>query len=317
LGEAQVLNAGMELARLNTACWVRERGDDSAVGLLDQKGFIAAVEQGLDRIDGFDFSSNQQDEQWSEMVQNTDDPGELMDLLRELDRRDRIQPKSSHALVLLAMQAPDLDVRDFAERVLVAHREDMNVLIALDSVAGLDRVSRRMNGVIGLVLGVDGNLDQHDLRRAIFRKLLELRILQDSGSARMYSIFANQYHRLLGIRVSGNGQATAQDLYVSESQQLMQAGNIVPMDVRAAIQIGLIRATNQAQNDAVYLDAALKVFAAHIADQNAGMLTQVSSILRDHRSRLEDSESVYEQIMLSERAFASLWLLLLESESFS
>lgn len=314
INEDQVLIRSIELARINTACWARERGDHSSVGMLEQS-FNARIEQPEAEPGQFNPSSNQEDDQWADDARNTSDPESLLELLRDLDRQGKVQPKSAHALVWLAMQAPDLGVRDFAERVLLQHRDEINILIALDRVAGDERVSRRMLGLIQACL--DDSSGNINIRQKLLERILDLGIFTSNTSGHPYSAFVDEYCKLLAIRIGQDGQARTRDAYQFMLRELFENNLEVPRSVQSTLALGLKRSSGAVQHDVIYMNSVLVMFSRLLSDENSAIDSQIDVIMRDHSARIANARSVYKQFMATERTIARLWLLKLESELLS
>jgi hypothetical protein len=317
MGDAQVLNRGIELARLNSACWARSRDDQASVQLMIQR-FNSPVNHSSQTQLRPDLSSDQIDERWADDARNSSDTNQLLDLLQELDRLDDIGPKSAHALVLLAMQAPDLGVRDAAERTLLSHRDEVTVLIALDRVAGSERVSRRMMELIRSCIDEDNGVgDAYSLRRSLLESLVKNGVFGSDNSAANAGSFVDEYLKLLGVRIGSQGGTTTRDLYQKLIRNIFEQGEEIPRSVVAELRVGKVMAVGPIQADTVYMRGVLRLFALQIKNESPGTVTQVESVIRDFETRMGGADRALEQIMLIERAIAELWLIKLESELIS
>ncbi len=314
ISEAQLLVRSAELARINTACCARERGDFSAVGMLEHRFNAPIVNTELQRGQ-FDPSSNQQDDLWADNARNTSDADALLELLRDLDRRGMVQPKSAHALVWLAMQAPDLGVRDFAERVLLQHRDEINILIALDRVAGDERVSRRMLSLIRACL--DDTSEDTNIRQKLLERILDLGVISDIQPEHSYSAFVVEYGKLLAIRADRQGPVTTRDTYLFMVRELIERSIEIPQSVESKLAVGLKRSSGAVLYDVTYMESVLGLFSILLSEENPAIDSQIDVITREHTARITNARSVYEQFMIIEHTIARLWLLKLESELLS
>ncbi len=314
MGEAQVLNRGIELARLNSACWARSKDDQASVQLMIQRFNSSVSRSDQDQL-RIDLSSDQKDERWADDARNQSDSDELLSLLRDLDRQDGIGPKSAHALVYLAMQAPDLGVRDAAERTLLSHNDEVTVLIALDRVAGSERLSRRMMDLIRLCIGAESGLsDAHSIRRALMEALVRAGVFGADESTQTVGGYIEEYLRLIGVRDRSQGSATTRDFHRSMTREILELGIEIPESLIAELRVGLSGAGGPIQIDVVYMRGVLALFAIQVQQESAGIEARVEQVIRAFQVRMSGADSALEQIMLIERAIAELWLIKLESE---
>jgi len=316
LGRNQAMIRGVELARVNSACWVRDGNEAMLIKLIEL--FDSPIESIQASGLALDLSSSEADRQWATDARNIASTEEFMEHLGVLDRFVSIGPKSAHALVYLAMQAPDLQVRDQAERSMLARRDDPAILIALDRIAGASRTTRRMVELINSYVGREGDLgDPQSSRLALLKRLVQVGILDDGGSSRGVQDFSHALDELFAMRALSQDGDHVQTVYEELVFGLLERGVDVPAGIRARLLVRLRSAAGPMQRFAAYQSAGFEVLAFQIADEHPALKSRVDRVLNESVSQQLEGKDVIDQIMLIERSMAELWLIVLESEGVS
>tara|TARA_R110002096_G_scaffold173781_9_gene348998 strand:+ start:195220 stop:197859 length:2640 start_codon:yes stop_codon:yes gene_type:complete len=316
-GREQAVNRAFDLARLNTACWAK-RADDQVVlhRMLDAIGTPMPMVQATGV--GLDLASPAGDALWATNARNLTDADALLNHLDQLDRFDRIGPKSAHALVYLAMQAPDLQVRSAAERAMLVRPDEPAILIALDRIAGASRTTRRMVQLINEYVMHDGDPgDQAGTRQALLHRLIKIGMLQDNSSENLMQSFEAAMTELVGLRGARSVPDGARGVYEDMIEGMVADGVVVPSQVRAKLLIRLRKASGPMQRFIAYESAVLELMAFAVSNENPGALSRVEQILVELESRQLETDDAVFQMMLIERAMANLWVVLLEMEAVS
>ena len=316
-GREQAVNRAFDLARLNTACWAR-RADDQVVlhRMLDAIGTPMPMVQATGV--GLDLASPAGDALWATNARNLTDADALLNLLDQLDRFDRIGPKSAHALVYLAMQAPDLQVRSAAERAMLVRPDEPAILIALDRIAGASRTTRRMVQLINEYVMHDGDPgDQAGTRQALLRRLIKIGMLQDNSSENLMQSLEAAMTEVVGMRGTRSVSDGAHGAYEDMLEELVIDGVDMPSHVRAKLLIRLRKASGPMQRFIAYESAVLELMAFAVSNENPGALSRIEQILVELESRQLETDDAVFQMMLIERAMANLWVVLLEMEAVS
>jgi len=313
----QALSRGVELARVNSACLAHLRNDEAAViGLIELFDSPMNTGQGSGKV--LDLSSSAGDELWATRARNLDDADELFAHLRALDQFDVVGPKSAHALVYLAMQAPNLQVRTGAERSMMVRRDQVAILIALDRIAGAKRTTRRMTELIHGYIEYDGDLgDAVSSRRALLEHLLSAGVLDGNASTDVVDGYWRAMTESYRPRNRSGSDEGAKGYFDELVMGLMTDGDDVPRQTRAGLLIRLRQARGPIQEFVAYQTAALELLAADVLSRHPGLGTRIDRVMNENLDKMNQTVDAVVQILLNERAMAELWLIVLESEGVS
>ena len=316
---AQAIDRAAELGRVNSACWARARDDEGmAMMLIDSFDTPAGASASGGGGDVIDFSSSDADEQWATDARNLEATADLVAHLDGLHRVDPIGPKSAHALVYLAMQAPDLEVRGRAERVLLGRRDEAAILIALDRIAADQRLTRRMKGLILSYLGAeDRNVDQDSVRRMLLKQMASIGVLGGVEMTTEIDAFEHAMNGVFVIRAGSEETQGARGVYESMVLDRLIDGRDVSEEVRAKLLVRLRVSRGGAQRSLAYQSAAMELFAGDIRMRFPVHQGRVDRVFEEHALAMRGTSDVFVQMTLIERALAELWLIALESEGMS
>jgi len=314
---SQAMSRGIELARVNSACLVYQRDDEAgAIGLIELFDSPMNSDQGTGQE--LDLSSSARDELWATRARNLDDADELFGHLRSLDQFDVVGPKSAHALVYLAMQAPNLRVRAGAEGAMLVRRDEVSILIALDRVAGAKRTTRRMTELIHRYIGYDGELgDAAASRRALLERLVSVGVLEGGVSGSVFESYSRAMVESYRLRNRSGSDEGARGYFDELVLGLMTDGRVVPRETRARLLVRLRQARGPIQEFVAYQGAALELLADEISRRQPGLSMRVDRVMSASSVKMYQTVDGVVQILLIERAMAELWLIVLESEGVS
>lgn len=314
---SQALSRGVELARVNSACLAYQRNDEaSVIGMIQL--FDTPMNSGQVSGKALDLSSSAGDELWATKARNLDDADELFAHLRAMDQFDVVGPKSAHALVYLAMQAPNLQVRAGAERAMMVRRDEVAILIALDRIAGAKRTTRRMAELIHGYIEFDGDLgDAAASRRALLERLVLAGMLDGGSSTGIVDGYWRSMEESYRLRTRSGGDEGAKGYFNEQVLGLMTDGGEVPGQTRAGLLIRLRQARGPIQEFVAYQAAALELLATDVASRHPGLGARVDRVMNENSDKMKQTVDAVVQIMLNERAMAELWMLVLESEGVS
>ena len=317
IGQEQAVLRAYDFARLNTACWARHADNQLLLQqLVGSIGNPMPVHQqgGLE----LDLGSPAGDEQWATDARNLTDTDALSEHLSALSGFQKIGPKSAHALVYLAMLAPDLQIRADAERALLSRPDDPAILIALDRVAGSSKPSRRMIQLIHeYVMSDVESGDQEVARKALLQRLVKIGVLNDSDHITTAQSFEQAMVELVEKRGTRSLHDGARGVYEDFSDEMIQSGMVVPASVRAQLLVRLRVAQGPMQQFIAYESAALELFAHKIRSENPGMISIVDQIMDESQEGQNETAYPEVQLMIIERAMTRLWAVLFEMESVS
>ncbi|MGJ8635736.1 MAG: hypothetical protein ACSHX5_02695 [Phycisphaerales bacterium] len=319
--EEQSMIRCVELARANSAAWVRSGGDEAgAMILMDSfEDPLGSPQLGTSTIGrALDLTSSAQDEEWATKARNLESQEELDVLLHSLDRVGTIGPKSGHALVYLAMSAPNLSVRDHAERVILSRPDEAAILIALDRVVGSDRVSRRVVELVNSYIGFDGSsIDSASSREAILGKLANIGMLEDGEGAQSVQDFEYSMNDAYTHRSGSAEMIGAEAAYREVAQRMLRDGIEIPRLIRTKLLIRLSRSDGPMQRFAAYQAALLELHAERVLRKQRGLESRVQRVFDAVELREQAASDVYELMLIYERAMAELWLIEMEMEIVS
>lgn len=323
-GKDQAMVRSMELARVNSAYWLRSRGDEAGALLLmeglgsdpnSSKSGLSAVAQKLE------LSSSDRDEQWATDARNLESQDELAAHLR---RVGQIGPKSAHALVYLAMSAPNLSIRADAERVIMLNPDQPAILIALDRIVGSDRTTRRMVELANAYVGFDGSsIDAQASRESILERLALIGVLDDGSGGQDVQRYEVMMKTAYTSRSDSpdphdpDNLAGAVGAYQSIVLDRLRNGERVPADIRAQLMVGLHNSGGPMQRFAVYQTAILEMHTIQLLLEQPGLKNRIQSILESSRFRQQRARTVFEQILILERTMTELFLIEIQLETIS
>lgn len=311
----------VELARANSAAWVRSSGDEAGAFMLidsfeDPMGSASVTAKTTGQR--FDLSSSVQDEEWATTARNLELQDELESHLNTLDRVKAIGPKSGHALVYLAMSAPNLSVRDDAEQMILRRPDEPAILIAMDRVVGSERVSRRVVELVNSYTGFDGSsIDPESSRKAVLGQLANIGMLENGSGEQSVRDFEYAMGLAYSHRSGSGKKADAESSYRVVAQQLLRNGHEVSRSIRSRLLIRLRQSDGPMQRFAAYQGALLELHAERLLRSQPGLGSRVERVLEAVELREQKTMEVYELMLIYERAMSELWLIEMEMEAVS
>jgi hypothetical protein len=303
----------LELAQLNRVCDAWDRGDEGAMFRgIDLFADRFELEEVAART--YDLTSTREDEAWANAARNTDDPEELARLIDQIGAGMEIGPWTAHGLVYLAMQAPDLGVRDQAAGVVLRLQDEPLILVALDRVLVTSRPSRRMLGVVDAYLrgavdaDEDSERDEHELRREILARLSGFLTQTDA------SVLGSLERSL---RRLGGGREPIEDtdrLHRRLELELIRLGD-TGSDHRAAMRAVLMSgASGAADRYVVALDSVVRSLADRSRAAHPGFGVAVDGVLEEYGAMMRRATTGAARIKAALRAQALLWKVEIEAE---
>ncbi len=313
----QSIRRTIDFARVNSACWARDSENEAAMyQLMDSFETSFELQSTIDQQ--LQLSSSANDEQWALDARNLSDAQSLAALIVSLDHVDPIGPKSAHALVYLAMQAPDLDTRALAEQAMLVRRDEPSILIALDRVAGASRTTRRMIELINTYTGSDGSpSDSESARLGILDKLVEIGVL---GGDQAIDDYEQEMARLYGFRFRSNDGTREEGVwpaFVAAELNMTANGIAVPDSIHAKLLVRLQHADGPMQRFVAYQSGILDLFAYQLVVDRPALRVRIDQVLLEEMQNRSGQRGVdvFMQMMLVERAMAELWLIQLDAEN--
>ena len=324
VGPEEAAKSFIQLARLNTAMWQYDQGRDAqAVETL--KTYDQALPPDDPKTSPISLSLNSRDTQWAEQAMNAQTPEELASFFRQLVADNGPGLNSAHALVYLSTLHANSQMRSTARSQVLRYKDQATILIALDFAASNKRVSTRLDQLIGDVLGQSLPARTSDSwYQAVHRSLLS-RIVNslshttnnnlsrlESESASVFSSRVDQQidnpeiHLNAIEAVRRLYRQSLQDIDTKKSPQLQSDLD----EILAEIEVATKRAQSPLHLFLAYQSASCKLLAIRVEQTLSGRSPQVQEILDELDVRLDQSDSVLNQMIQVERCTAQLWMLL-------
>lgn len=303
----------IELAQLNRVC---DRWDVGDEGAMFRGIDLFADSFSLDESEPVrvDLASSRADEAWANAARNTEDPGELARLIDQVGSTVDVGPWTAHGLVYLAMQAPDLGIRDQAAGVVLRLQDSAVVLVALDRVLVTSRPSRRMLSIVdaylrgSVDLESDRDREEAELRREIVQRLSAM--VGNGGD----SVLADLERTLRRGYGSQDPIGVAEGVVRRMERGLIDRGE-GGSDRRAAVRAMLMaRAGSDADRYVVVLDSLVRVLADRARFEHPGVGTGVDAIVEEYEAMMRRETSSAGRIKGAHRAQAMLWRVMIEAE---
>jgi len=320
MSRGQAMDRAVELGRVNSACWALSRGDQAMV-LLMIDTFGSAVRSEASSPAVLDLSSSPADARWATDARNLTDAEELIGHVDQLNSLAVVGPKSAHALVYLAIQAPNLEVRARAEREIIGRRGEVGILIAIDRIAGAERMTRRMTELVLSYVGDGssraGSDNQNQARRLLLVALSDAGVLGDR-------VWADEFEQHMGelyeVRIEGGiaGSKVARsaaDVFNSLVHARSVGGKGVPDRVRAGLLVRLRASHSEIQRSLAYQFAVLELVAEGVRRDHPVQSGRIDRVLIDASSRIQGADDLIVQMAIVERTLAEIWLIVLETEA--
>ncbi len=270
------------------------------------------------------------DPTWAERVVNCESSVELRPLLNEIDAQQSIGLNGAHALVFLADQRVQSDMRGMALEQLVRLRTRPEVLLAIDHALSDNRVSARLDEVVRAVLAVqlpDRN-DPNWYTQA--REAVLAQIAQSVGENQESSVSALPFvlHDVWSILLTDQEHDRFQreaspvqvlgQLNVNTHLQIVSlmhdigstSQRLASVESRARVQHA--RAPTTLHAYLVELRYALALRTLIIEETIPGAARLIADIESELSQRDTASTGVLEQIVHTQRALAQLWVITLE-----
>lgn len=327
MDEHQGIIALVELARLNTAAWQYDRGDQAlAADML--KGVSETIGQTI-QPELLNINTTQRDTRWAQEAINVKRSSDLGALFAELVQDNGPGVNSAHALVYLASLNPDSQIRSLAAAQITRYKARPSVLLAVDKAVSGKRISSRLEQLVLRV--VDKPLPPRtDESWYLHTHKVLLRLVADSLAKTIDSELPSlereigelYYSRLVevgsSVQPSGGAVSVARQLYhqlLLESRSQADTsrhdeGNIDKIESLNAIS--LARASGPMHQFLGYQRSICELLALRVDSEIPGVTLSVRDKLAMLENRLDQTNTVLEQIVQTERCIAQLWVLQLE-----
>jgi hypothetical protein len=328
MNETQVVESIIELARLNTAAWEYNRGEDSEAAETI-KGVESPIGSSASLI-GVNLDSNQRDTRWAEEAINAQSPSQLSALFPQLIADDGPGVNSAHALVYLATRNANSEIRSLASAQIRRFQDRPSVLMALDMAIGEKRISSRLEQLILSVL--DRPLPSRSdpswfivaHRALIGRTAQSLGGTIESPMAALEAELGAVYRRRLdplqqqSQQSEGSISSVAHRLTIEMFKEVRAQHFQSSMDgfdlpvIESALEVRLREASSDMHRFLAYQRSICQLHALLTINEVPGSSFRVREVLSELSTRLSQSGSVLEQIAQAERSIAQLWVIRLE-----
>ena len=328
--EPQAIQYTLELASLNAAAWTSDPQTDPS----DYKNKIqsaAGIQTAGTELRLGNFDSSRRDSKWANDALSAQDTQALAQLFSQLVQDGGPGINAAYALVYLAINSTQSDIRAVALAQIVRYQDQPAVLLALDHAIGGKRVSSRLGQLISKVvpfplpertsqayfieahnqlmaLLVDARADSSQSPLTMFETQL----------ASLYSVRINQSGNQSG-KESANANEAIQALYHHQLKAASRAVRAANQDQSAVYSIQNHMAIRRARSAGPlqdFLSYQLGIGDLLVLETNAispANRPALTSILAERDTRLRQAKTIYDQVAQAERAIAQIWIIRLES----
>ncbi|MDF1808405.1 MAG: hypothetical protein P1U42_01785 [Phycisphaerales bacterium] len=317
-----IVDSYIKLARLNTAMWQYEQGRTSEVAEL-----LATFEQRIPARDDpavYSMDMHNRDTQWAESAINAETPAELRSMFAQLRTDNGGGVNSAHALVYLATVHANADMRIAARSQILRYRDRPSILIAVDYAATNNRVSSRLAQLVSDMLGIQLPNRTDDswypsAHQALLTRLSNaLSLTMESDLNRIeYETRTIYLSRLIEQSYVGDPLPSAIDsarnLFRQSMREFVFANSnelqtrIIELEAMTLVRVE--RSKSPIQIFLAYQRSICAMKALHIEQRLPGRSLQVQDLLAQLETRLDQSNTVLNQIIQVEHCIAKLWLL--------
>ena len=311
----QAVDRFAELARLNAACALIDRGDAARALIIFESALTATHDQTAPTDLG--IAHNPEDDQLSIELVNADSTDSELAALYQIESRASIGLNTAHAIVQVALTGSGRESRDYAAGMISSNREALPILLALDRILIVNRTTSRMQLIISSVVQLPSSArtTQWDAmaHRALLRAIASAAVGgKDSTAIGYEKLIGAFYSPRISMQPASDLDSTAiGSLLISQlGAELLQS---VESDrVQRIVQrrhVRLLRAESVAQRFAADQQALVDLHALSLSERLPGSAAQISLIMEELDSRCQQAQTVQGQITQLERAQAQLWLL--------
>lgn len=306
----------VELARVNASAAVLFAGDEAdAAALLAETPATSTIATASTP------AANTLDDSWGIELLNANTPEAILRVVpTSLPGRTTFSALAAEAVVTQALLGPSREVRDAARSLVVAHGDDVQILLALERAA-----ARRPTAAVGeLIAAITGaNLpDRRDgawpdlVRRALLPVIADRVSAADPGPLVLGELTLAE----LSARRIGESADTAYLRSLLRETGIWLARNDLPgTDRLSAAAIDARRtalasgAAARVQLSAVQHRTLVEAIAGVAASRAVRPRPSVERLLRSMADGWADAPTVIDQLIVSHRAEAELWRSILEA----
>lgn len=318
----------IELAKLNTTAWASINGQDTHEEF--DAGSIASGSSRSESVPFVSFDETPRDTQWAFDALNAKDTQSLSQLFARLVQDNGPGIHGAYALVYLATVNKQSDFRSLASAQVIRYQDHPAILIALDHAIAGKRISSRLAQLIDKIVPFElpdrtessyfyqAHTQLIDLlAKAIstgvespFRHLeSELELLY---SSRVHSEQSSESRNLTSV-------GAARKLYNSQLQSALETVSSVsdiPLKLQAVISrrsVRLSRSLGPVNTFFAHQRGIAELFAFKLEAQYPNDQVRIRDVLDELDTRLNQTKSILDQLMQTERCIAQLWIIQLES----
>lgn len=321
LSQDQALSEAVKLARLNALAMQFVQSDQSTP--IDLTHIAANPVSPSPTFNNARFGSTQRDNDWAQSAMNAEDAQQLATIISEILAGEEIGINSAHALVYVALNNSDSEMRSLAEDQVLRYMDQPSILIAVDRAIGSNRISSRLEKLVSqMMTGSLPSRTDPDWFNIVHQSILS-RLAQsaaadfDSSLAFLQSEFAESYSKRLNAHTqldnhdeNALGSIKAhyrQLLFETKTRDGMVQTQLEEIESRLAIRIA--RSQSPMHAFLGYQRAICSLLAWRSEQDIAGAVPQIRLIHDELELRLSVSTNIVDQVTQAERSICELLLL--------
>jgi hypothetical protein len=302
-----------ELARLNAACVLLDRGESSHAADVFESDL--RPERTEANSSSLGLEQDQEDDRLALSLINGNSENSELTVLYEIETNPRIGLNTAHAIVQIALTGSGRGSREYAERLIVLNANKLPILLAIDRILIVNRTTSRLQQIIDQIVDVPVLRPGPDWDRAAHRALMLAISSATQGSDDPASVGYDElitafYAPRLTTQSSTANEAIPSALIHQLGARALKAQSrdrVVRVLQRHSIR--RVRADSIAQKFVADQWAVVELQSLVLVGQLPGTESRVEQVLDELRARCDQSTSVQSQITQLERAQTQLWLI--------
>ena len=327
MDQSQGIRAMVELARLNTAAWQFANGhDELATETLGEADEQIGVSKTAHPVV---LAATARDTQWAEDAINAQGASELGVLFAHLVQDDGPGVNSAYALVHLATLHANSEIRSLASTQIVRYKQHPSVLIAIDRAIGGSRISSRLEQLVLKVVAqpLPARTDDswyQQTHRALLSLLTsalaqsietELSALEEELGNTYSARLSNQESSILSTAnaLSNARQRYRQLLFELRSQSEQSFEELQRLStIEVTLAVRIVRAKSSMHQFLAYQQAVCELHSVRVELAVPGSSFPVGDVMAQLDTRLDQSKTLLDQMIQTERCIAQLWVIWFE-----
>lgn len=302
-----------ELARLNAACVLLDRADTTQAAIIFESELRPARSQSVNSSIGLDHDD--EDDRLALSLINANSENSELTVLYEIETSHEIGLNTAHAVVQIALTGSGRDSRDYAERMIIQHANELPILLAIDRILIVSRTTSRLQQIINQIVEVPNLRSGPDWDHAAHRALLSAisSAVQGSDDAGIvgYNEIVEAFYspRLTTSSVTPVHEIPSLLIHQLGAHALNSQSRDSVFSVLQQHKLRYARADSVAQQFVADQWAVVELQALVLRGQLPGTATRIQQILDELRTRCAQATTAQSQITQLERAQSQLWLI--------